>query len=121
MTVVFKADEEKFTANEVLWGKRELIDAMIRSALVGQTEAFCDMIMDTEKSTEITRDSVNNTLRGVEDSTRDFIADMIGDLERKLFERLKQVRYGAAVTGLKYDLAGDVTDIEVDLSVLFVE
>jgi hypothetical protein len=42
---------------------------------------------------------------------------MIGDLQRALDARLKEVNYGAAVTGIKYDLAGDVTDIEVDVSV----
>jgi hypothetical protein len=42
---------------------------------------------------------------------------MISDLEHALRERMKAVNYGAAVTGIKYDLAGDVTDIEVDVSV----
>jgi hypothetical protein len=75
------------------------------------------MIMDGEGPGEITRSSVNETLRGVKDSAQDFINDMIGDLQRALDARLKEVNYGAAVTGLKYDLAGNVTDIEVDVSV----
>jgi hypothetical protein len=121
MTVVYKADEQKFRADEVLWAKRELIDAMIKSALVGQTEGFLEMITDGERGEDITRASVNNTLRGVPESAGEFLDDMIGDLKRELERRIKQVRYGAAVTGLKYDLAGDVTDIEVDLSIVFVE
>ena len=122
MTVVYNASEQKlFTASEVLWAKRELIDAMIKSALVGQTEGFLEMITDGERGEDITRASVNNTLRGVPESAGEFLDDMIGDLKRELERRIKQVRYGAAVTGLKYDLAGDVTDIEVDLSIVFVE
>jgi hypothetical protein len=46
---------------------------------------------------------------------------MIGDLEHEVKRRLEAARYGAAVTGIKYDLAGDVTDIEVDVTVSFEE
>jgi hypothetical protein len=122
MTVVYKAGEQKlFTANEVLWAKQALIDAMIKSALINQTEGFVEMIPDGDRGEDITRATVNETLRGVPESAGEFLNDLIGDLQRELEKRLKQVRYGAAVTGLKYDLAGDVTDIEVDLSIVFVE
>jgi len=65
----------------------------------------------------LSREAINETLRGVKESTEDFIGDMLSDFESMLRERLKQVNYGAAVTGIKYDLAGDVTDIEVNVSV----
>jgi hypothetical protein len=118
MTVVFnKAGEQRFTANDVLWSKRELVNAMVEAALVGQTEGFIEMIADGERSEDITRASVNETLRGVKDSTQDFLNDMIADLQRALDKRLAEVNYGAAVTGIKYDLAGNVIDIEVDVSV----
>jgi hypothetical protein len=117
MTVVYRAGEQTFKASEVLWCKRELVNAIVEQALINQTEGFIEMIMDGERGEDITRASVNETLRGVKDSAQDFINDMIGDLQRALNARLKEVNYGAAVTGLKYDLAGDVTDIEVDVSV----
>jgi hypothetical protein len=117
MTVVYKAGEQTFKAVEVLWAKRELVNAIVEQALIGQTEGFIEMIMDGESGEDITRASVNETLKGVKDSAQDFINDMIGDLQRALDARLKEVNYGAAVTGIKYDLAGDVTDIEVDVSV----
>jgi hypothetical protein len=44
---------------------------------------------------------------------------MISDLQSALNARLEAVNYGAAVTGIKYDLAGDVTDVEVDVTVSF--
>ncbi len=117
MTVVYRAGEQTFKASEVLWGKRELINAVVEQALINQTEGFIEMIMDGERAEDITRASVNETLKGVKDSAQDFINDMVGDLQRALNARLKEVNYGAAVTGIKYDLAGDVTDIEVDVSV----
>ena len=118
MTVVFKQDAARvYTATEVIWAKKELIDAIVREALVNQTEAFVDMIMDTEKSEDITRASVNETLKGVKESAQYFVNDMIGDLQREVQRRLEAVNYGAAVTGFKYDLAGDVKDIEVNVSV----
>ena len=117
MSVVYKAEERKFSAEEVLWQKKELVEALVKYALISQTEAFVDMIMDTEKPETITRASVNETLRGVVDSTGDFLNDVLSDFEYAIKERMKTVNYGAAVTGIKYDLAGDVTDIEVDVSV----
>jgi hypothetical protein len=114
MTVVFKQATQMFKASDLLWGKRELINAIVEQALISQTEAFIDMIMDGQE--DMSRNGINETLRGVKDSATDFIGDMIGDLESMIRERMKAVNYGAAVTGIKYDLAGDVTDIEVDVS-----
>ena len=115
MTVVYKAGEQSFKAVEVLWAKKELVNAIVEQALISQTEAFIDMIMDGQE--DLSRAGINETLKGVKESATDFIGDMISDLEHALRERMKAVNYGAAVTGIKYDLAGDVTDIEVDVSV----
>jgi hypothetical protein len=116
MTVVFKQSEQRFTAFDVLWAKEQLVNAIVEQALIGQTEAFIEMIKDGEGPADITRATVNETLRGVKESAQDFIADMINDLERTVMKRLEAVNYGAAVTGIKYDIAGDVTDIEVNVS-----
>jgi type II secretory pathway component PulC len=116
MTVVYKAGEQKlFTANEVLWGKKELVDAMIKSALISQTEGFIEMIIDGQE--DMSRNGINETLRGVKDSAQDLINDLMADLHQALNARLKEMNYGVAVTGMKFDLAGDVTDIEVDVTV----
>ena len=115
MTVVYRAGEQTFKAVEVLWAKRELVNAIVEAALISQTEAFIEMIMDGQA--DMSRNGINETLRGVKDSATDFIGDMMGDLESAIRERMKEVNYGAAVTGLKFDLAGDVIDIEVDVSV----
>jgi hypothetical protein len=115
MTVVYRAGEQTFKASQVLWAKKELVNAIVEQALINQTEAFIEMIMDGQE--DMSRAGINNTLRGVKESATDFIGDMMSDLEHALRERMKAVNYGAAVTGIKYDLAGDVTDIEVDVSV----
>jgi len=115
MTVVYRAGEQTFKASEVLWAKRELVNAIVEAALISQTEAFIEMIVDGQE--DMSRNGINETLRGVKESATDFIGDMMGDLERAIRLRMAAVNYGAAVTGIKYDLAGDVTDIEVDVSV----
>jgi hypothetical protein len=115
MTVVYKAGEQTFKAVEVLWAKQALVNAIVEQALISQTEAFIDMIMDGQE--DLSRAGINETLKGVKESATDFIGDMMSDLEHALRERMKAVNYGAAVTGIKYDLAGDVTDIEVNVSV----
>ena len=115
MTVVFKAGNKTFKASDFLWANKELVNAIVEQALISQTEAFIDMIMDGQE--DMSRAGINETLKGVKESATDFIGDMLGDLEIMIRERLKEVNYGAAVTGLKFDLAGTVTDIEVDVSV----
>jgi hypothetical protein len=115
MTVVYRAGEQTFKASQVLWAKKELVNAVVEAALINQTEAFIEMIMDGQE--DMSRNGINETLRGVKESATDFIGDMMSDLEHAIRERMKAVNYGAAVTGIKYDLAGDVIDIEVDVSV----
>jgi hypothetical protein len=115
MSVIFKAGDKTFKASAFMFANRELINAIVEQALLSQTEAFIDMIMDGQE--DLSRNGINETLRGVKESTGDFLGDMLGDLESMLKERLKAVNYGAAVTGIKYDLAGTVTDIEVDVTV----
>ena len=118
MSVVYLQDEaRKFTANEVIWAKRELIDAIVRQALIGQTEGFIEMIIDNEPHNELTRDRINEILRGVKESAGEFLNDVIGDLKYEVERRLAAANYGAAVTGIKYGIAGDIKDIEVDVSV----
>ncbi len=115
MSVVYKAGEQMFKASEVLWAKRELVNAVVEAALINQTEGFIEMIIDGQE--DLSREAINETLRGVKESAEDFIGDMLSDFESMIRERLKAVNYGAAVTGIKYDLAGDVTDIEVNVTV----
>lgn len=117
MSVIFKANELKFKASEVLWAKRELIDAIVEQALLSQTEAFVDMIVDGQE--DMSRDAINETLRGVKESAGEFLNDMFGDMQMAVQQRLNAAQYGAAVTGIKYDLAGTVTDVEIDVSVSF--
>ena len=119
MSVVFTGGDRRFTANEVLWAKRELIDEIVKAALISQTEAFVDMIVDGQE--DLSRAGVQDTLRGVKESAQEFLNDMIGDLKYEVQRRLNAAQYGACVTGIKYDLAGEVKDIEVDVSVTFEE
>ena len=115
MIVVFTGGDRKFTADEVLWAKRELIDEIVKAALISQTEAFVDMIVDGQE--DLSRPAIQETLKGVKDSAGEFLYDLLNDLKFEVERRLAAAQYGASVTGIKYDLAGDVTDIEVDVSV----
>lgn len=119
MTVVYNQSEQTFKASEFLWGKRQLVDAIVREALISQTEAFVDMIVDGQE--DLSRAGIQDTLRGVKDSAGDFLNDLLADVKIAIEERLKAAQYGAAVTGIKYDLAGDVSDVEVDVTVSFEE
>lgn len=120
MAVIAKQTEQRFTASEVLWAKSVLVEALVREALIGQTDAFIEMIKDNEPQ-DITRGGINEILRGVPESAQDFLNDMIGDIGREVERKIKAAQYGAAVTAIKYDLAGDIADIDVDVTVTFGE
>ena len=120
MSVKYVKQDQKFTVDEVLWSKEELCDALVRAALVGQTEAHVDMTIDCQGDAApeaLTRDGLQNSLKAVKETAADFLDDVLGDLRRAVLARLQDANYGAIVTGIKYDLAGDITDIEVDISV----
>ncbi len=119
MTVVYKLEGQRYSANDILWAKRELVEAIVRDAMVSQTEGFIDMIMDGQE--DLSRAGINNTLGGVPDSTHDFLREVMSELEQEVLRACKRALYGASVTGIKYDLAGDVKDIEVDVTVNFEE
>lgn len=119
MSVIATQTEQRFKASEVLWAKRELIDAIVREALISQTEAFVDMIVDGQE--DLSRPAIQETLKGVKESAGEFLNDLMGDIKFEVQRRLNAAQYGAAVTGLKFDLAGDVKDIEVDVTVSFEE
>ena len=117
MSVIATQTEQRFKASEFLWGKRELVDAIVREALISQTEAFVDMIVDGQE--DLSRAGVQETLKGVPESAGEFLSDLLVDLESMIKERIKAAQYGAAVTAIKYDLAGEVKDIEIDVTVSF--
>jgi hypothetical protein len=121
MTVVFRKEaDQRFTLEEVMWSRPELVKAIVRNALVGQTEATIDMTLDMQASMEaeeLTRNGLQNLMHNVKDSTEDFLEDLMSDLRREVLKALAEANYGAIVTGIKYDLAGEITDIEVDISV----
>ena len=115
MTVVFNNNDQRFKASDVLWAKQELINAIIEQALISQTEAFIDMIVDGQE--DLTREGIQDTLKGVKESTAEFLKDVVADLQHSIEQRLTEANYGAIVTGIKYDLAGEIKDVEVDVSV----
>lgn len=120
MSVKYVKQNQKFTVDDVLWSKEELCDALVRAALVGQTEAHIDMIIDCQEGAApeaLTRNGLQDNLKTIKETAADFLDDVLGDLRRTVLARLQNANYGAIVTGIKYDLAGDITDIEVDISV----
>ena len=121
MTVVFcNVVERRFTAQDTVWAKEDLVKAIVRESLIAQTEAFVDMLCDNQgnmEAGELTRDGIQAGLRDVKHTTADFLEDVLSDLKQIVLKRLEEANYGAIVTGIKYNLAGEITDVSVDVSV----
>ena len=117
MTVVFKQANKTFDAHQVLVAHPDLANAIVEQALAAQAGSYLDMIADTEKSEYITRASINERLRNVKDDTEDYLEDVMNQLRLAVMARFRKVQFGAAVMGIEYDLAGEVVDIKIDVSV----
>ena len=118
--IVRKEEQQKFTADDVIWSKDELVKAIVRQVLIGQTEAFIEMTVDCQRDydkADLSRDGLQAALGGVKESAGDFLADVMHDLQHAVTKQLEAAQYGAIVTGIKYDLSGEITDIEVDVTV----
>ena len=121
MTVVYRKEADKrFNAEDVIWAKEDLVKALVRYALIGQTEATVDMAVDNQRdmeADELTRNGLQMILNDVKVSAEDFLNDVLADLKTTTIKALADANYGAIVTGIKYDLAGEIKDIEVDVTV----
>ena len=120
MTVIYKNESGTFNAADVMFAKERLLDAVIREVLIGQTEGLIEMVVDDQRnmdSSDLDRAGLQNLLRDVKSSAADFLNDLMKDLQGALVARLEDTAYGAIVTGIKYDLAGEITDVEVDVSI----
>jgi hypothetical protein len=118
MTVIFKTPAEAFAAHDIMWKQKQVAQAIVRKALVDQTEAYVDMMCDgggMEMGT--TRDELQASLGGVKFGVEDMLDDLVADFAAEIKKQLKAVLYGAIVTGIKYDLAGGIKDVEVDVSI----
>ena len=120
MTVKFNKEIAYFSTQDVLWSSSKLVKAIVREALSNQTEALVEMIGDCQsdmQADELTRVGLQAGLNDVKATTADFLEDVLSDLKAIVLKELQVANYGAIVTGIKYDLAGDITDIEVDVTV----
>ena len=121
MTVVFREeDEQRFTAQDTVQAKEELVKAIVRDALVSRTDAFIDMLCDCHrdmKESELTRAGIQAALGSIKGTTADFLDNVLSDLKDAVLDRLKEANYGAIVTGIKYNLAGEIVDVDVDVTV----
>lgn len=118
--IVRKEDVQKFTADDVIWSKDELVKAIVRQVLVGQTEVFVEMTVDCQHDydkEDLSREGLQSALGGVKENAGVFLADVMHDLQHAVTKQLEAAQYGAIVTGIKYDLSGEITDIEVDVTV----
>lgn len=117
MTVVHNTQARGFMAVDVLLSRAELIEAIVQEALVSQTEAFVDVVIDCQDRNPVSRESILATMKGVPAATEDYLNDVLNDLRTAVLERLSATLYSPAVTGIKYDREGKVDDIEVDVQI----
>lgn len=115
MSVIFAKQTETFEAEDIALSNTRFEKAFVRYILVSQTEAVVDMLIDGDRNQ--TRQELQDSLRGVPIGAEDYVDDLLADVVAGIKRRLETALYGAAVTGVKYDLAGDIKDIEVDVSI----
>lgn len=116
MTINTAIEPKHFSTDEFLWANRFTAHALVRSAVISQTEAHLDMVQDF-RADYPNRDSIQDSLAGIKNQTKVLISDLIDALRASLLHEVDLMQLGAIVTGLKYDLAGDYKDVEVDVTI----
>lgn len=119
MTVIYK-DQPAATnikASDIMWKQKQVARSVVREALISHTEAYIDMMCDGQGEMGTTRNELQASLGSVKESVEDLLEDIVADFTSELKKQLKEALYGAIVTGIKYDLAGNVKDVDVDISV----
>lgn len=117
MAVIFKAPDETFAAHEIAWSSKKVTQAIARHMLLNHTAAYIDMMCDGQAEMGTTRDELQASLGGVKPSVEDIADDLLDDFVMAVKQQLKAALYGAIVTGIKYDLAGGIKDVDIDVSV----
>lgn len=122
MTVVYRADEhaESFNVKKLLNVDQALVRALVRELLVGGTEAAIEQLTGHQELMEagdLSRQGIQDYLREVPENAEVFIEDVLYVLLSTVKHNIRVANYGAAVTGIKYGLAGDIKDVEVDVTV----
>ena len=122
MTVVYRNENQTntFTAGRLLNFDQILVTALVRQLLIDGTESAIEQVLDRQADMDgqdLQRSSIQDYLREVPENAEVFIEDVLHDLLSTVKHNIRTALYGAAVTGIKYDLAGNVTDVEVDVTV----
>jgi hypothetical protein len=106
-----------FTARDVLDMEPRVMRALAKELLLRQAEATLTVVIDDPGVCPVlTRDSINDELRNVEGCARDSMQDFLEDICLKVKQVMHGVAFGAAVTCIRFDLAGDPTEIELDVA-----
>lgn len=115
--VINDADvDARFTAREILDQDPRVLRALAKAALLRQAELVVRVLEDDPHVTPVTRDSINEALVPVEAHARDILQDLFDEMCIEVERVMNTIQFGAAVTGMRFDLAGDVTEIELNVS-----
>ena len=114
--ITYDDDPKVFTPVQIIYSDRNLVRALIKSALINQSEAICDQIIDNQAQ-DVTRASINESLRAVNPCTKELLESAVDKLKDDIMQEMETVRYGAAVTRIEYNLAGEATEIDLNLSI----
>ena len=114
--ITYTEDPKVFTPVQIIYSDRDMVRALIKSALINQTEAVSDQIIDSQAQ-NVTRASINESLRAVNPCTKEFLEFAVDKLKADIMREMETMRYGAAVTRIEYNLAGEATEIDLNLSI----
>ena len=120
MSIKFQVPVSTFTDNDFMWVSDKLVHSIARAALLNQTDAFIELLIDSQEMMEpemLERSKVQGQLDGIKDDAKQFVEDVIEDLRSALLQKINQMKFDPIVTGIKYDRTGAIEDIAVDIEV----
>lgn len=91
---------------------RKMAIVMLAHAAEFNTHMICDLPEEYE-----TKEDMEVSLKGINESALGMLEDHIRDLRRALEDALQEIKFTARVRRLDYDEQGRLNDLTVDISV----
>ena len=105
---------QTLTANKVLYSNEEVVKAIAQAAMVNMAEGNVEMLCDCP-SEYPTKADIERVFSGLHEQATDLVNDLFDELKAEVLKELLTKTYTARVTAMKFDDAGEMSDIDVQV------
>lgn len=115
MTIVVDGDSTMLSADEIIYGSKKAIDAIALALVLSDTNTSIDMIKDCPEDFS-TKELIERKLNAEKTMAYETLEDALDIVRARVREKLDLTEYRHRVLAMRYDLNGELTDIDVKIA-----